>query len=99
MIIRPATPSHARRCRVHRIPPRVRDDRDTPLEWDETGMDIQVICGFGKAEYFCGRGWTGIRGASPSGKSVPKRQGLPSQHSSSSVIKEFEYEPNEKNLR
>jgi hypothetical protein len=22
--------------RVHRIPPRVRDDRDTPLEWDET---------------------------------------------------------------
>ena len=21
---------------VHRIPPRVRDDRDTPLEWDET---------------------------------------------------------------
>ena len=25
------------RRRVHRIPPRVRDDRDTPLEWDETG--------------------------------------------------------------
>src|SRR5258706_13196746 len=23
-------------ARVHRIPPRVRDDRDTPLEWDET---------------------------------------------------------------
>jgi hypothetical protein len=23
--------------RVHRIPSRVRDDRDTPLEWDETG--------------------------------------------------------------
>src|ERR1700730_11066678 len=22
---------------VHRIPSRVRDDRDTPLEWDETG--------------------------------------------------------------
>src|SRR3954452_12861116 len=22
--------------RVHRIPPRVRDDRDTPLHWDET---------------------------------------------------------------
>jgi hypothetical protein len=21
---------------VHRIPSRVRDDRDTPLEWDET---------------------------------------------------------------
>jgi hypothetical protein len=25
---------------VHRIPPRVRDDRDTPLEWDETGIAI-----------------------------------------------------------
>jgi hypothetical protein len=25
-----------KRIRVHRIPPRVRDDRDTPLEWDET---------------------------------------------------------------
>jgi hypothetical protein len=25
-----------RRIYVHRIPPRVRDDRDTPLEWDET---------------------------------------------------------------
>ena len=23
--------------RVHRIPSRVRDDRDTPLEWNETG--------------------------------------------------------------
>ena len=27
-----------RRIRVHRIPPRVRDDRDTPLEWDETAL-------------------------------------------------------------
>jgi hypothetical protein len=25
------------RLSVHRIPSRVRDDRDTPLEWDETG--------------------------------------------------------------
>ena len=29
----------ARRCRVHRIPPRVRDDRDTPL------------CGVGRERY------------------------------------------------
>jgi hypothetical protein len=29
---RPAIPPRARRCRVHRIPPRVRDDRDTPLD-------------------------------------------------------------------
>src|ERR1700710_643451 len=28
---RPAITSHARRCHVHRIPSRVRDDRDTPL--------------------------------------------------------------------
>src|SRR5258706_1959235 len=28
---RPAIPARARRCRVHRIPSRVRDDRDTPL--------------------------------------------------------------------
>ena len=32
-----------RRIRVHRIPPRVRDDRDTPLLWDETPTDIQLI--------------------------------------------------------
>ena len=35
--------SHAQRCRVHRIPPRVRDDRDTPLVWDETAAVIEVI--------------------------------------------------------
>ena len=28
---------------VHRIPPRVRDDRDTPLEWGGTAMDIDLI--------------------------------------------------------
>jgi hypothetical protein len=28
---------------VHRIPPRVNDDRDTPLMWDETVTDIEVI--------------------------------------------------------
>src|SRR6195256_571381 len=30
---RPAIPSRAKRCRVHRTPPRVRDDHDTPLWW------------------------------------------------------------------
>src|ERR1700681_2326078 len=29
---RPAIPSRAKRCRVHRIPPRVRDDREPPLD-------------------------------------------------------------------
>ena len=47
-----------RRRHVHRIPPRVRDDRDTPLEWDETAVDLKVIWVFGKSEYFCKTGWT-----------------------------------------
>src|SRR3984893_1356839 len=29
-----------RRIRVHRIPPRVRDDREPPLEWDGTANHI-----------------------------------------------------------
>src|SRR6266436_9033376 len=54
---------------VHRIPPRVRDDRDTPLGWDETKRIIKVICLFGKSEYFCKRGWTGKSAGDPTGKS------------------------------
>ena len=49
-----------RRIRVHRIPSRVRDDRDTPLMWDETAGDIEVIWGKREAEYFCKGGWTGF---------------------------------------
>jgi hypothetical protein len=41
--IRPAIPLHARRCRVHRIPPRVRDDRDTPLSVGRDGVAIAAI--------------------------------------------------------
>jgi len=50
--------SRARRSRVHRIPPRVRDDRDPPLwgmRWREL---IAVICPTGPAEFFCERDWT-----------------------------------------
>jgi hypothetical protein len=37
---RPRTSALVRSAtRVHRIPPRVRDDRDTPLKWDETAED------------------------------------------------------------
>ena len=39
-------------ARVHRIPPRVRDDRDTPLVWDETAADMPVIWGKAEREYF-----------------------------------------------
>jgi hypothetical protein len=47
-----------RHIRVHRIPPRVRDDRDTPLEWDEMVCVIDVICISEKQNIF----------ASPSGQ-------------------------------
>jgi hypothetical protein len=46
---------------VHRIPSRVRDDREAPLEWDETVMDIRVIWVKREAKYFCKWGWTQIR--------------------------------------
>jgi hypothetical protein len=46
-----------RRIRVHRIPSRVRDDREPPL--CGTGRrEYELICSFGKSEYFCKRGWT-----------------------------------------
>jgi hypothetical protein len=41
---RPAIACHAQRCRVHRIPSRVRDDRDPPLLPGETGGVVGVIC-------------------------------------------------------
>jgi hypothetical protein len=37
---------------VHRIPPRVRDDREPPLQWDETASDMQVICLGRERKYF-----------------------------------------------
>jgi len=43
---------------VHRNPRRVRDDREAPLLWRGMRIDIQLICSFGKTEYFCARGWT-----------------------------------------
>jgi hypothetical protein len=46
---------------VHRIPPRVRDDRDTPLEWDETAALMDLIWGKREGIYFCNWGWTGNR--------------------------------------
>jgi hypothetical protein len=51
----PFTPDAA--C-VHRIPPRVRDDRDTPLLWDETAVDIGVIWLREEQESFCNGDWT-----------------------------------------
>jgi hypothetical protein len=51
--------SRQMRSRVHRIPPRVRDDRDTPLMWDETAEVIEVIWVRMESEYFCKWDWTG----------------------------------------
>jgi hypothetical protein len=74
---RPAIPPRAKRCRVHRIPPRVRDDREPPLMWDETTGDIEVIWGSGEQNYFCERDSTDPCSASPSGKSLPMKPAAP----------------------
>src|SRR5580693_5112827 len=41
-----------RRIRVHRIPPRERDDRVSPLCWDGTAANIAVICTSEKQNIF-----------------------------------------------
>jgi len=67
-------------ARVHRIPPRVRDDRASAPLWDETAAVVEVICPTGEAKYFCKWGWTENR---PTGKSptAAKRQAEPRQDS------------------
>jgi hypothetical protein len=44
--------------RVHRIPPRVRDDREPPLVTGETRGIRSLICPTPRAEYFRAMGWT-----------------------------------------
>jgi hypothetical protein len=44
--------------RVHCIPPRVRDDREPPLRWDETAVISEVIWVGRKQNYFFRRDWT-----------------------------------------
>ena len=48
-----------KRRRVHRIPPHVRDDRETPLVWDGIGRNKPVIWVGCEADYFCIDDWTG----------------------------------------
>jgi hypothetical protein len=55
---RPANKPARRRCRVHHIPSRVRDDRDPPLLGDETARTGDLICLTKPAKCFCGRDWT-----------------------------------------
>ncbi len=47
-----------RRPRVHRIPPRVRDDRDTPLVSRRDARKLPLIWGEREADYFCADDWT-----------------------------------------
>src|SRR3954449_4924404 len=49
---------------VHRIPPRVRDDRERPLVGRD-GAIKQVFCLGEEARYFFGLGWTGVLRNSP----------------------------------
>jgi hypothetical protein len=44
-------------ARVHRIPPRVRDDGQRPFVGRDGG-GYKLICVFGKSEYFLRRNWT-----------------------------------------
>ena len=45
--------------RVHRIPSRVRDDREPPLMWDGTAIICEVIWVRPKQQSFCRQDWTG----------------------------------------
>jgi len=49
---------------VHRIPPRVDDVAQRPSWRDGTARVIEVICVFGKSEYFCKSLWTQHNSAS-----------------------------------
>ena len=53
---RPAIPSRAKRCRVHRTPPRVRDDHDTPLWWGGMTRVCRDDLPDGASEIFLPRG-------------------------------------------
>ena len=64
------------RCRVHRIPPRVRDDRDAPLLGDETARDIDLIWVRRETKYFCKRDWTGGIRLIPFNKSAGARRAV-----------------------
>jgi hypothetical protein len=48
-----------RHLRVHRIPPRVRDDRDTPLVWSETAETSGGDLPDGESGIFFDEDWTG----------------------------------------
>src|SRR3984893_17593661 len=50
--VRPALASHAQHCCVHRTPPRVRDDHDTPLWWGGMATVLDLIWVRWEPKYF-----------------------------------------------
>jgi hypothetical protein len=62
---------------VHRIPSRVRDDRDPPLVRDETAGFLVLIWGDREGNCFFGRGWTGQIALKWLGKLVFASNGQP----------------------
>jgi hypothetical protein len=89
-------PLRARRRRVHRNPPNVRDDGQRPSEQDGMANHIHLICISEKQKYFYPRDWTGgitligLRKSGctknrirplPHGEEAPLRRLEPSGHS------------------
>ena len=71
-------------ARVHRIPPRIRDDRETPLGLGRDHLALFLFLANGKAENFSRGGWTQQWPDSPTGKShrtdFPNGAALPLRH-------------------
>ena len=67
------------RLRVHRIPPHVRDDRETPLVWDGIEENKPVIWVGCEADYFSCDDWTGRTSLIPLNKFRDARKGRGSQ--------------------
>src|SRR6202795_2161693 len=80
---RPAITSRAKRCRVHRIPPRVRDDHDTPLLWGEMTRACRDDLPDGVSEIFlqAGLDTNGPTGKSPHGGESSSCLGRDAAHS------------------
>jgi hypothetical protein len=77
---RPAIPSPAKRCRVHRIPhPTSVTIAKRPSQWDGMARVIDVIWGVRKPKYFCKGDSTGKSERRPTGKSV-QSDGDPIKH-------------------
>src|SRR5713226_3885428 len=67
---RPAIPSRAKRCRVHRIPcPTSVTIAKRPSVWDGMTRLIEMFLPTTEAKYFCKEGWTALSTNRPTGKS------------------------------